>query len=57
MEKPTEEQIDEGVESSMDASDPTTASQPGVTDKPVASSSFDKKNSWLQRAKNRLFNK
>ncbi len=54
-----EDKIDAGVEDSMDASDTPSASQPGNESEPVPSSTAPRKShpSWLEKAKNRLFNK
>ena len=49
--------LDKEIEDSMDASDPTSASQPGNDSEPVPSSGFPEKKSWLDRVKDKLFNK
>jgi hypothetical protein len=49
--------LDAQLEDTMDASDPTAASQPGNENEPVPSSGFPEKKSWLDRVKDKLFNK
>ena len=50
--------LDKELEDTMEASDPTAASQPGNENEPVPSSGFpEQKKTWLDRVKDKLFNK
>ena len=52
-----EERLEIGLEDSMDASDPPAVTQPAAKE-PMPCSDFpEKKSTWLDRVKEKLFNK